>query len=129
MSTPATGSGAQIAPEGAGWVVTCALHDWRWHVETEGHATNLMRKHDREWEHPAPDGIQHPDTFDLSGAADYVLVCLADHDDDPNPDHGRASYYTALDLWERLTGLTGAAALDYARAIRETSTRATTIPF
>lgn len=118
-----------MAREGAGWVVTCEFHDFRWRVETEGHATNLMRKHDREYEHPTPDGITHPTSLDLSGAADYVLVCVADGTDPDATRSAESAYYAALDLWEKLTGLTGETALDYARAIRGTNQRAALIPF
>lgn len=73
--------------------------------------------------------MTEPTTLDLSKAADYLLVCKADSDSMESDDRAASAYLAALDLWEALTGLTGDAALDYARAIRETGAKAAPIPF
>jgi hypothetical protein len=130
-------TGAQMAPYKGQWVVTCTEHDWRWQVATEGHALNLLRKHDRENEHQAAGG--GPATLDLTKAAQYVLTCQVDAGDldayrDPPP-HDRpfngaeSAYFAALDMWEALTGLTGDPALAYAQQVADTPTTAVLTPF
>lgn len=125
--------GAQMAPHNGEWVVSCAEHDWRWQVKTEGHALNLLRKHDREWEHQAAGG--GPAALDLTAAARYLLVCHTDQDTDGPPDqlpHATAAasaYYATLDLWEKLTGLEGEPALAYAREVAAHQTTAVVPPW
>ena len=113
--------------------VTCAEHGLDRTVESEAHATNLAQLHDRK-DHADvvadSTGVTHPPTFNLSAAADYLLICHGERLDGPLGSSNYPSYAAALDLFQALCGFRDeAATLAYARSIRENRTTATVIPF
>lgn len=114
----------------SGWRVTCEQHKLDRTVESEGHATNLLALHLRR-DHSgdaAPAGS--PATLNVSKAADYLMVCWEGYAPKDSSRSEQVAYYAALDMWEALTGLTGDAALAYARTVRDgTKTTAALIPF
>lgn len=99
------------------WHVTCGEHDLDRTVETQAHASNLYALHLR-LDHANDPDQREPASLDLTGAAIAVL-----HTDRGTERQG------ALMVWTALTGLTGRASLDYARAVSTTPTTAVVPPF
>lgn len=129
---------ATVVPmlRGGRFRVYCTEHNLDRTVETEAHATNLAQLHDRKdhaGEAAEGAGVRHPETFNVSAAADYLLVVHADAQavlTEHSRTHAEGAYFAALDLFQALTGLpTTDAALEYARTIRTTGVKAAPIPF
>jgi hypothetical protein len=67
-----------------------------------------------------------PGTVDLTAAARYLLLL---QDDQDLSLAAESAYFAGLDLWERLTGLEGQAALAYAHTVSTRATVAVLPPF